>query len=395
MLTLFSQYFVPKNSKRRAEIDLCFQKNIENPLIDQFIIFFESEKDMLLIKDHPRVIKKLQSRRMTYGFWLQETNRLPIGTLSILINSDIYLNETIQYLLVHRQYMQEHKKFIALSRYNPEGSGLRLNSDPHWTQDTWALTRPVEGIPSELIQEASFELGHPGCDNKIAYVMHSYGYGVTNPCDFVQTIHLQADMRRAYDARSNKLLGIHAFVHPTLTIEENSKLDFDLLSRNLQVMGHLRVNNWINETKDYHLKVNLDEVSDLIGQHEIPTKIHKPPLDIIDTKNDEFKITREFEWIKRESFDSSGLFLVHQYSKQYTVYEDEAFYYFYDLYWPSVRRIRRENIYLIDREGIDLKRLFCAGFAPSIIEVDGLNKLSQLLNQLQQIPNIFEAKRQI
>ncbi len=29
------------------------------------------------------------------------------------------------------------------------------------------------------------------------------------------------------------------------------------------------------------------------------------------------------------------------------------------------------------------------------IEVDGLNKLSQLLNQLQQIPNIFEAKRQI
>jgi len=372
MLTLFSQYFVPKNSKRRAEIDLCFQKNIENPLVEHFIIFFESEKDMELIQDHPKVIKKLQSKRMTYGFWLQETNRLPIGTLSILINSDIYLNESIQYLIVHRKYIQEHKKFIALSRYNPDGFGIRLNQNPHWTQDTWALVRPPEGLPSELIQETSFELGHPGCDNKIAYVMHSYGFGVTNPCDFVQTIHLQADMRRAYDARSNKLLGIHAFVHPTLTIEENSKLDFDLLSRNLEPIEHLRVNNWINESKDYHLRVNAEEIKALGVEQKNSSVIHKPPLDIIDSKENDFKINRAYQWIKREAFDVNKFFLLHQYSPQYAIYEDHKFYYFYDLYWPSVRRLLRQDY---DQPGLDkpdTQKLFCAGFTPSVLEIDGL-----------------------
>jgi len=373
MLTLFSQYFVPKNSKRRAEIDLCFEKNIENPLVEQFIIFFESEKDMELIKNHPKVIKKLQSKRMTYGFWLQETNRLPIGTLSILINSDIYLNESIQYLIVHRKYIQKHKKFIALSRYNPDGSGIRLNEDPHWTQDTWALVRPAEGIPSELIQEASFELGHPGCDNKIAYVMHSYGFGITNPCDFVQTIHLQADMRRAYDARSNKLLGIHAFVHPTLTIEENSKLDFDLLSRNLEPIEHLRVNNWINETKDYHLRVGADEIQALGVEQKSQSLIHKPPLDVIDSKEDDFKITRAYEWINREDFDVNQYFLTHQYCLQYSIYEDHEFYYFYDSYWPSVRRLSMKEFDQTSIDAIDFRRLFCAGFTPSILEVDGLD----------------------
>ena len=372
MLTLFSQYFVPKNSKRRAEIDLCFAKNIENPLVDQFIIFFESEKDMELIEDHPKVIKKLQSKRMTYGFWLEETNRLPIGTLSILINSDIYLNESIQYLIVHRKYIQEHKKFIALSRYNPDGSGIRLNEDPHWTQDTWALVRPAEGVPSELVQEASFELGHPGCDNKIAYVMHSYGFGVTNPCDFVQTIHLQADMRRAYDARSNKLLGIHAFVHPTLTVEENSKLEFDLLSRNLEPIEHLRINNWINGTKDYNLRVKADEIAALGFEKKNINAIHKPPLDIIDTKKDDFKITRTYEWIKREAFDVNKYFLTHQYSPQYCIYEDHEFYYFFDLYWPSVRRLSRQIFVQPNIDLVDTCKLFCSGFLPTVLEIDDL-----------------------
>jgi len=374
MLTLFAQYFVPKNSKRRAEIDECFHKNIENPLVAKFIIYFEKEADMKLLPDNRKIIKRLQSERMTYGFWLRETNKLPPGTLSILINSDIYLNETAQYLIVKTPYIQEHKKFIALSRYNPDGDGFRLNEDPHWTQDFWAIVRSNEDIPSALIQEASFELGQPGCDNKIAYVMHSYGYRVTNPCDFVKTIHLQADMRRSYDARGNKLLGIHAFVHPTLSVEDDSKLEFDLLIRNSEPIPNLRVNNWINYGKDYQLSGDPQELQQVQSEIRREVQVYQPEFQLADSISQyQYTSCEKYDYIDSKGFIAKGYFLTHQYSEQYQVYEDQAYFYFVDKYWPTVRRIKREN-FVIESTGLpNLDQLFCAGFLPTVLELDGLN----------------------
>ena len=374
MLTLFAQYFVPKTSKRRAEIDECFLKNIENPLVTKFIIYFEKEADMKLLPDNLKIIKKLLPERMTYGFWLRETNKLPIGSLSILVNSDIYLNETAQYLIVKTPYIQEHKKFIALSRYNPDGDGFRLNEDPHWTQDVWAVVRSKEDIPSALIQEASFELGQPGCDNKIAYVMHSYGYGVTNPCNFVKTIHLQADMRRSYDARGNKLLGIHAFVHPTLSVEDDSKLDFDLLIRNSEPIPNLRVNNWINFGKDYQLSGDPQQLLEVQSEFKREVQRYQPEFDLADSISQYQYVSREqYDYIDSKGFIAKGYFLTHQYNEQYQVYEDRDHYYFVDKYWPSVRRIKRE-LFVIESAGHpNLDQLFCTAFLPTVLDVDGLD----------------------
>lgn len=373
MLTLFAQYFVPKTSKRRAEIDECFLKNIENPLVAKFIIYFEKEADMSLLPDNRKIIKRLQAERMTYGFWLRETNKLPVGTLSILINSDIYLNETAQYLIVKTPYIQEHKKFIALSRYNPDGDGFRLNEDPHWTQDAWAVVRSSEDIPSALLQEAAFELGQPGCDNKIAYVMHSYGYKVTNPCDFVKTIHLQADMRRSYDARGNKLLGIHAFVHPTLSVEDDSKLDFDLLTRNSEPIPNLRVNNWINFGKDYQLSGDPQQLLELQAEVKRDVKIYQPEFELADSSSQyQYVSTNHYDYIDTKGFIAKSYFLTHQYTDQYQIYEDQSYYYFYDKYWPTVRRIKRNVFSENFLENPDLEQLFCTGFLPTVLQIDGL-----------------------
>ncbi|QWD37648.1 exostosin family protein [Polynucleobacter paneuropaeus] len=328
---------------------------------------------MNLLPDNRKIIKRLQAERMTYGFWLRETNKLPVGTLSILINSDIYLNETAQYLIVKTPYIQEHKKFIALSRYNPDGDGFRLNEDPHWTQDAWAVVRSSEDIPSALIQEASFELGQPGCDNKIAYVMHSYGYRVTNPCDFVKTIHLQADMRRSYDARGNKLLGIHAFVHPTLSIEDDSKLDFDLLIRNNEPIPSLRVNNWINFGKDYQLSGDPQQLLEVQSEIKRDVRIYQPEFELADSSSQyQYVSTNHYDYIDTKGFIPKSYFLTHHYSDQYQVYEDQVYYYFYDKYWPTVRRIKRSTFpdkFLADP---DLDQLFYTGFLPAVLEIDGL-----------------------
>ena len=225
MLTVFVQYYVPKNPARAAELNECFKKNIENPLITTLVIFFEVEADMALIPDHQKIVKRFYPQRMTYGYWLRETDKLPVGELSFLINSDMYLTESVSHLITNRQAILDDKKFVAISRYNPENGQLVLNKDPHWTQDVWGVAKGKESFPPALYQEAAFELGQPACDNKIAYVMFSYGFNVTNPCYKVTTVHLQADDNtRSYDPKVSKLIGLQAYIYPGWAFRKSLKL---------------------------------------------------------------------------------------------------------------------------------------------------------------------------
>jgi hypothetical protein len=228
MIFVFYQYYKPKTAARRAEIDACLKNNIANTKIDRLILFFEDESHMSEVEDSPRIIKQFLPDRMNYSIWLKETDKLPVGSVSLLLNSDIYLDDSLDYLNQEADNILKGKMFIALTRYNPEGNGLQLNKDPHWTQDVWGVSKGVEPFHKALFQEAAFELGQPGCDNKIAYVMHSYGYTVTNPCHLLRSVHLQDDVAREYDAKSSKLIGLHAFVHPSKTVSEASKLELNI-----------------------------------------------------------------------------------------------------------------------------------------------------------------------
>jgi hypothetical protein len=196
------------------------------------VILFEKESEMHMFGNNPKIEKKLFPERVTYADWLKLTNALSPNTVSILSNSDIYFDGSLKYLVKNKLSIIKNKLFIALSRYNLNENTIELNENPHWTQDSWIVGKSSESFHSALFQEARFELGHPGCDNKIAYVMHSYGYHITNPCYEIKSIHLHADPGRDYDSKANKLIGLHAFVYPTKSIYEISKLDFDLLSRN-------------------------------------------------------------------------------------------------------------------------------------------------------------------
>lgn len=369
MLNLYAQFYVPKNKKRQLEIDTCFQKNIENPIVTKFFIFFEKESDMALIPDHKKIVKKFYPERVTYGWWLKETNKLPSGSLSVFINSDIYLTDSVRHLILHKQAMIREKIFVALTRYNPEGEEFKLNEHPHWTQDMWAVVKPFEGFPTALVQEASFELGQPGCDNKIAYVMHSYGFNVSNPCGSVKTIHLQADEKRDYDAKSNKLLGVHAFVHATQTVLQKSKLEFDFLTRNHEAIGVLRVNNWINGTNDYQLVSPHQTSADSETFVSENSEFNVITFDQGDQRK--FIDTKSGQYVKREFFDVQRVALLHDYSKQYKVYSDEEFYYFYDRYWPYVKR--HLKTFVNNKVKVNnSENLFVFGFLPSVLEIDGL-----------------------
>jgi hypothetical protein len=382
MLTVFVQYYVAKNPARAAELNECFKKNIENTFITTLIIFFEVEADMALIPDYPKIIKRYYPHRMTYGYWLRETDKLPVGTLSFLINSDIYLTESVTHLIVNKQVILDDKKFVAISRYNPEGDTFVLNKDPHWTQDVWGLAKGATAFPNALYQEAAFELGQPACDNKIAYVMHSYGFNVTNPCYKVKTIHLQADDNtRSYDPKISKLVGLQAYIYPSESVVDNSALDFDLLTRSKTDMKEIRVNNWINNRKSYVLQAN--ELHMEPGAAYIKPPIfgaqaeHSSVSNAVTSVNPdemssehvkELNLEDSEKYILRSQFNPKFYREVVRFSDRFIVYDDIETYCFYDKFWPIVRKISKSEVKFSDVSKTNF-HFFALGFLPASISL--------------------------
>jgi hypothetical protein len=61
------------------------------------------------------------------------------------------------------------------------------------SQDVWIFNGPVEkGV------DANFLLGHPGCDNALAYKLEFSGYEVLNPSLTLKTYHQHLVMVRNY-----------------------------------------------------------------------------------------------------------------------------------------------------------------------------------------------------
>ena len=387
MITVFAQYYIPKSTLRRKEIDACFKKNLENPLISKLIIYFENDADKRFFPDSPKLEKRSLSDRMTYGFWLKETDKLPVGTLSLLVNSDIYLTESISHLLAHRQALTQQKRFIAITRYNSDQSNFTLNKDPHWCQDTWGVVKVSTPFPTALLQEAAFELGQPGCDNKIAYVMHSYGYSVTNPCYSVRTVHLQADDGRSYDPKISKLIGLHAFVHPSESVVDDSALEFDLLTRNLQDLGAIRVNNWINSRESYQLLADKDvERSPSQSRQQLPSgrpltqralasdaamadasEVDKDIHPLLEQNTDQF--------VLKDEFASERYRLIADFSERFKVYADTRNLFFYDRYWPVVRKVEHAQFQAAELSSNSFV-LFATGFIPACLDL-GLISIAQ------------------
>jgi hypothetical protein len=371
MINVFVSYFKAKDPIRRKEIDTAFQKNIENPLIDKLYIFFEKREDMNLFSGSDKVVKLFYPDILTYGEWLKASNDLAEGEVSILINADIYLDQSLANLRIHSEYLKNEKKFIALTRQIPRGSDFIVEPNPFWFQDTWAFVRQKEPIPKALIQESNFELGRPGCDNKIAYIFHSYGYQITNPCYLLRSVHLHytpAGMPRSHDApfKERKLLGLHAFVYPTNSLLENSKLEIQLLTRSNHALSSLYINNWINDTPSYTLNiVDWDRHVFEANRENLDPKSAENQPDFFSFENQ----NPSAAFLNQSAVDVSKLDLVFDYGIDFRIYKDDNDkYYFIDEYWPVLCSVSIDSRKNLDNPSIFYQYFIASWFTHGPLE---------------------------
>ena len=212
MINLFINYFDHSNQDRKKELEYCFEKNKANKLINNIIVVNRGE-------------------RATYGDFFRAMANYG-NDVNIIANADIYFDETIK-------LSERIKKLncFALTRWeNYNGTVMSFSqrhgrpgyvqpSPPEWSQDAWIFRGSVrpEGFDDVIAVNSSrqnvsipFQLGIPGCDNKIAAMLREKGYNVINPSHTIKAIHLHKNSSRSYP-NYRILRGIKPFglVHQT------------------------------------------------------------------------------------------------------------------------------------------------------------------------------------
>ena len=184
--TLLSIYYRDSLPARQQEIDACLNHNLANKNIDLVIVFTEEYYSHI---SHPKLIQQVIKKRLTYQYAFEFANMHLVGDICILANSDIFFDDT----LVRFQQADMANKFYALTRYNVQPDGRPVFSDAPTCQDVWIFKPPIKAFNSD------FELGRPGCDNRIAWEAKNAGFKVLNPCQIVSCRHLHIVNKRNYD----------------------------------------------------------------------------------------------------------------------------------------------------------------------------------------------------
>jgi hypothetical protein len=199
MVNLYTSYYQDKDAKRQKELLHCLEKNIENPLIDNIFLIVEGEVKLPI---NGKLII-IEANRPTYrNFFdlINDTVTSP-NDISILANTDIYFNDTLQLIDLRE------KQCIALSRWDKRKDGLRLHNE-RYSQDTWIFKGKIRNV-----RFCDFYLGIPGCDNRIAYELNRAGYRLFNPANKIQSIHYHQSDLHNYDHNTAKIPKPYLYVN--------------------------------------------------------------------------------------------------------------------------------------------------------------------------------------
>lgn len=213
MIHVITNYYVDSSPARQREIDTCLVKNLTNPGISMISILLE-EKDVETLQAmlfsvsnslFDKVTLVIGEGRPTYNnFFSLASKKGDSQTVHILLNSDIYIDMDSTPLF---EGIQDGSVW-ALSRWEIPHNGKPVLYNHRDSQDVWVWRGKMEEITG-----AEFNIGVPGCDNRIAKLFVDAGFTVLNPSKTVRCIHLHHSQKRNYN-RSMTVQPPYHFIQP-------------------------------------------------------------------------------------------------------------------------------------------------------------------------------------
>ena len=256
-VVLYIPYYEDKDKDRDAEIKECLRLNKKNALISHIVLVTDTDIDVDRSVSYVNL-----NRRPTYTDIFTLANAINPSGINIIANADIYFD---------RKSIQKIEEFIspqrclALTRWDIVGKD-KVFYNRGDSQDVWAFKGAITA-------KGDFQIGQPGCDNRIAYEIEKYGYEILNPSRTIRTYHLHQSGKRNYTRATQvpppyKMLPPHHINHvnveKVLHVALNAGEPQYGLRRMLSSFGEYKEFDWIKEEKKgiKHLRDSLIKISE-------------------------------------------------------------------------------------------------------------------------------------
>ena len=204
MINLLTSYYHSGNIEKQKEIDICLQKNIDNPLIDNIYLYTERSCTVPFTSEKINIIG---SKRPTYSDFINYIN-FKQGfneSYNIISNTDIYFDDTLSLL----DKIEMRDTCVTLNRWDVlvDGNSKFLNTKG--SQDVWIFKGKIN---KSLSKKSDFYLGKKCCDNVFAHLLWETGYRTISPSYDIRSYHLHNSEFRSWNEK-DKVLGVHKYIY--------------------------------------------------------------------------------------------------------------------------------------------------------------------------------------
>jgi hypothetical protein len=141
--------------------------------------------------DDPKLRLVELGRRATYRDLFDYANAHLAGRRVVVANADIHFGDDLARLDAY----DLAGKMLCLSRWDVQWDGSARFFEHGESQDAWIFDAPISAFPCE------FQLGVPGCDNRLAWEAAQAGLAVENPARSLRAYHLHLSGVRRYGER--------------------------------------------------------------------------------------------------------------------------------------------------------------------------------------------------
>jgi hypothetical protein len=199
-INIFYQFFIHSDRERQKELLFCLKKNVQNPHIDKIFLLNERvyTRDELGQINSDKIIQININKRLQYADVFNYIDNNKINGFFCIINSDIFFDETLKNLLLTK--LDEEQYMFSQLRY--EYDNIKQSSIIYGpsclSQDTWIFhSKFIKEIMNNN-DHFKIELGKPGCDNRISYLLNIIGFKIINYPIFIKTYHYHTTKIRNY-----------------------------------------------------------------------------------------------------------------------------------------------------------------------------------------------------
>lgn len=241
-INLIMQFYIDKDSDRQKEIRQTLYLNTNNKSINKIYLFNEriyTDEELGVKSD--KIIQIDISSRLKFSSIFNLIEQHNINGYVVIANSDIFFDKSIENVW---RYDLINNNILSLCRHEFDGiSRLKdckiFSEGRPDSQDAW-IFHSGNNIQQKYRHIFDFEMGKPGCDNKLIYLFQILGYQCYNEPTIVKIYHNHNSTLRNYTIK-DKIGQPYCAIYPALQNDTRTDKDitFNLVTENERLRDYL------------------------------------------------------------------------------------------------------------------------------------------------------------